>query len=142
MNEWIAKFFTLGMTKEQINGFTMGSYRVVIAGALLGAYGALSMFGFDGFALAGDFKDKLDKSQQPILAKLQQLEANAAVTDTLLRKQLSAGIASQIRIQALKRCKAASGQREQFNVEIDRLQEEFKELNHDTEYRILDCGAL
>lgn len=142
MKEWIQSFITEGMSKEQVRGFTRGTYRLAIAAGLAGAYGVLSFLGFDGFAFASDVERKISEKQTVIVADLQTMKASAAQTTHLLNRQLAAGIASQIRAQATKRCPPAKEKdREAANREIDKLQEEYREFMSER-YSIPECGVL
>lgn len=141
MKDFFGRYLTFGLTPEQAMGAYIFSYRAAIIGALLAGWGLFSPI-ISGFANATDVDSKIGLSQQQITKQLDENKAQLAQTTKLLNRQLAAGIASQIRAQAAKRCPpATSKDREAANKEIDRLQEEYKEFT-DERYGIPDCGAL
>lgn len=142
MNEWVKNFLTLGLTSEQTKGFTIGTYRLAIVALLGFAYAGFLGFDGAGFALASDVKTQITSNQTTIAKDLAAVKSEVADATRLLNKQLAAGIASQIRAAAAKRCPPSSVRdREVANAEIDRLQVEYQDIVG-REYRIPECGVL
>lgn len=99
--------------------FVKVGWRVAIALALFWAYGLFDFLGLGGgFAKAEDIKAKIDAATQPLKQSLDQLTAQVL-------QSLAEAKAAEIRALTYKQCIAPSGEKAQFQTEIDRKQEEY-----------------
>ena len=142
MNDLIQKFLFFGMTKEQAKGAWMIAYRFAIVFGVGAGWGWFSAIGVPNFAIASEVNARIEASSSAVLLKLRDQEQSLKSTVELLNRQLASTVATQIRSQAVKRCKARGGEdREQANREIDRLQEEYA-VYRGQSYAIPSCGNL
>lgn len=141
MNELIKKFLTFGMTREQAKGAGMLAWRAVIVFGIGAGWGWFSAIGVPRFALADETAKQIDATKTTVVQRLQAQAAKMDKTVELLNRTLAAGVASQIRAQAAKRCHGKAGEREAANREIDRLQEDYQQYKNE-KYDIPRCEDL
>ena len=136
--EILKKFLFLGMSPQQIKVAWVVLYRLAILIGIGAGWGWFASVGVPRFAQASE----LEKTQSSIVQTLDKQAKKHDAAMMLLNQTLASNIASQIRQQALKRCKASSsGAREEHNREIDRLQDEF--FTHSGKmYEIPSCENL
>lgn len=112
-------------------------WRAVVIVCLLWGFGGLAWLGFSGgFARADDVTIKISEATQPLKLSVEELAK-------LVKGSLAEAKAAEIRALVYKRCKTADySEKESINKEIDRKQDEYRNIRGVTSYNEPRCDQV